>query len=143
FGETGVTKIAEPAREVEKAKREPPPPPPAAVPLGKIEVLSGTPGRIFVDGGDTGRDAPGTVENVIAGSHTVEVRTDTKYGQATVEVREHATAAVEVELNRSNVGSLQIVTHTPGAIITVNGKQLEPGSNTVQDLPAGSHQVRV
>jgi hypothetical protein len=100
--------------------------------------------EVFVDG-EKKDAAPTLVSDLVEGPHTVEVR---KEGlppfRQVVTVVGGERVKIEAVLNqRAPTGTLRIITHTPGAQVSVDGEPKGPANQELADLRPGQHVVDI
>lgn len=113
---------------------------------GALHVTSQPEGAlIFVDGDPVDRRTPAVIENLVIGTHTVELRQDgyEDWCQAVVIIQER-TLVIQAALapSRHSRGALLVLSHPPGAAISIDGNptgKLTP--QRISGLTAGSHRV--
>lgn len=113
---------------------------------GSVLVASDISGAaIYVDGEPRG-STPTVIDNVTAGIHQIEVRSEGFQTQAqTVEIRAGERARVEVQL-RPDVppgGTLVVVTQPRGASVVLDGEALGAGPVTRENVSPGEHILEV
>jgi C1A family cysteine protease len=114
---------------------------------GSISVTSSPSGaRIWLDGVDTGKNAPNTLSSVASGAHTVALKLSgyTDYSTS-VTVTGGQTTAVAGTLSAIQVGSLSIQSNPTGATIFIDnenqGAIVTP--TTISSITPGSHSVKL
>jgi hypothetical protein len=111
---------------------------------GSILVTADVAGAdVYVDG--VRKDAaPALVGDLIEGSHTVEVRKDPLPPfKAVVNVIGNQQAKVEARIGAGAVGSLRVVSSTPGATVFVDGESKGPVNQEIPNLHPGQHIIEV
>jgi len=111
---------------------------------GAILVTADVAGAdVYVDG--VRKDsAPALVSDLLEGSHTVEVRKDPLPPFRTVvNVIGNQQVKVEARIGAAAVGSLRVVSSTPGAIVFVDGEQKGRANEEIPNLKVGQHIVEV
>lgn len=113
---------------------------------GALLVTSDVAGAdVYVDGQRVDA-APTLVQNLLEGSHTVEVK---KEGippwRQVVNVIGNQQTKVEARLteNMPKAGSLRVICNAPGAEILFDGEPKGPANVTIPNLPAGQHILEV
>ncbi len=119
---------------------------PAAVPAattGSLEVTSDIPdAAIFLDGQDTGRTTPATLEGLPAGSHQLRVRTDCAQAEANLTVEAGKTVSSNLQLV-AGTGILEIASTPPGAMVLVDGVMAGSSPIALDDVACGEHTVDI
>jgi hypothetical protein len=111
---------------------------------GSILVTADVAGAdVYVDG--VRKDAaPALVSDLIEGSHTVEVRKDPLPPFKTVvNVIGNQQVKVEARIGAGAVGSLRVVSSTPGAVVFVDGEQKGKANEEIPNLKPGQHIIEV
>ena len=104
-----------------------------------VQTGPGQTGRIFVDGVDSGTDAPGTV-TVPAGNHLVQVKGDCLSGVGSADVRDGKVARIEVDIQP--IGGFAEIRATPeGATATLDGAGTHLPAAV--ELTCGPHELVV
>ncbi len=105
-----------------------------------VKSKSGGEGAIFVDGEDTGRTTPATLEGLAAGSHMVQVKGDCVSAVQQVNIDPDELSTLELDLKPLG-GFLQITTSPSSATVTVDGKLQQNKSG----IPAacGDHKLTI
>ncbi len=118
-----------------------------------IEVVTGeiyinneqTGFRVYVDGLDTGKEAPVLLPSIPVGEHHVELRTECTYQKKKIVVREGLVERAEFQLTSFDVDKppmeeVIINSQPEGAIIVLDGKEV---GNTPWrgPVPCGNHDV--
>ncbi|MCK4270595.1 MAG: PEGA domain-containing protein, partial [Methanogenium sp.] len=119
-----------------------------SAPTGNIRVTSDpNPASIYVDG-VFGGSTNDWVYDLLAGSHTVEVRKEGYYpASRTVQVSDGGTTNVAFQLT-SEAGTVEVTSSPPGATVYIDdlnkGTTSESsGTLTISEVPVGERQVRV
>jgi hypothetical protein len=103
---------------------------------------------IYLDGYPTGNRTPTTLFNLLAGSHTVQLR---KKGHVTwndeVTIREEKTSNLLVTLSRTEPtlsGSAEIGSIPPGAAVTLDGIKVRQHTPAIfESIATGTHTLKV
>lgn len=108
---------------------------------GELYVsVQGEPGRVFLDGVDTGLNTPATVAGVEVGSHQVEVRGTCGLASASVDVVEGRIARLDVRYQIVG-GFVEIRTRPAEADVSIDGRVVGQGPTLAQELGCGEHVV--
>jgi len=104
-----------------------------------VQTGPGQTGRIFVDGADSGVDAPGTV-TVPAGNHLIQVKGDCLSGVGSADVSDGKVARLEVDMQP--IGGFAEIRATPkGALATLDG--VSTPLPAAVELTCGPHELVV
>jgi hypothetical protein len=111
---------------------------------GQVLVTADVAGAdVYVDG--VRKDAaPALIGDLIEGAHTIEVRKDPLPPFKTVvNVIGNQQVKVEARIGAAAVGSLRVVSTTPGAEVMVDGEPKGPANAEIPNLHVGQHIVEV
>ncbi|MCB9795779.1 MAG: PEGA domain-containing protein [Alphaproteobacteria bacterium] len=107
---------------------------------GKLEVkvANGTAGRVFVDGEDTGKNAPAVIDGLSSGNHMVQVKGDCLGAFTQVDVSPGRLTTIELTLEAQ--GGFAEISVTPAAAkVTINDDPLDVPAAI--ELPCGEHRL--
>lgn len=108
---------------------------------GAVQVLTDATGaRIQVDGVDTRLKAPGILVDVPAGQHSIVLIQRCRRGEATVEVVDGDSVAVEITLEEIP-GSLLVRPDPPEAEVTIDGASVDGPTDVPTVIGCGEHTV--
>lgn len=108
--------------------------------VSSIRVL-GRGGEILLDGQPTGQAAPAVLTGVAPGDHEIELRTETRFGKATVTALERRLVSVRPMPNQPRVFLLRLDSEPAGAELTLDGRSLGTAPVEVPEVHAGEHTL--
>jgi hypothetical protein len=111
---------------------------------GAIQVnVPNTPGEIVLDGFNTGKFNPATIDSVQPGDHEVELRYGCLVGKVTVAVQSGQTAKVAPRMNNlGGEGTLRFKGLPAGAEVFVDNRPIE-GADKGVPLKCGGHNISI
>jgi hypothetical protein len=115
----------------------------APVPIyGSLNITANVAAQIYIDDKSTGETTPYLMNQVLEGSHSIELRANGyKPYRQTMEVQEGKTLPVSAALQEEEkTGSLNITANTMAAV-EVDGKHIGHAPTTVKDLSLGKKTV--
>jgi len=104
-----------------------------------VDLAAGQEGRIFIDGADSGVDAPGSVADVAAGNHMIQVKGACLSAAGQVDIAPGRLAELSLTMKPLG-GFVQVKTEPTSAEIMVDGY---PKGENMFDLPCGTHTITV
>lgn len=116
--------------------------PATALAAGGVQVEASESGAsIFIDGADTGMEAPGTIMGLSDGRHVVTVRDGCYVGEAVVEITPMTVVPVTVTLEPGQ-GSIVVQPVPVDARVELDGKVLKGGAGKEHEVSCGPHTVQ-
>ena len=101
-----------------------------------VSIPDGESGRIYIDGVDTGKDAPHVLKNIAPGTHKVEVRGDCTI--ASSEVTVVAGSPAQIDLQPTSMGGfVEIEVNPATAKIYLNDQPIGTGPNIGLEVDCG------
>ena len=107
---------------------------------GEVEIIlpEGQSGTVYLDGRDTGKVAPTTLEGITEGTHQLQVRGDCTIGSTEILVTEGQQE--RVELNLQSMGGFVEVEVTPAnAKIFLDDRPIGTGPSIGMEIDCGRH----
>jgi len=95
---------------------------------------------VFLDGQDTGQDAPTMLKSIAAGNHMVQVKGDCLSAVAQVDVVAGRVARSEMSLE-SLGGFVEIQTNPDNASVSLDGEPLDGAGYFAVDAACGAHSI--
>lgn len=105
-----------------------------------VNLADGQTGRVFLDGQDTGKDAPTMLKSIAVGNHMVQVKGDCLSAVAQVDVAAGRVARTEMTLE-SLGGFVEIQTTPDTASVTLDGQKLDGTGYFAVDAACGEHEI--
>lgn len=125
------------------AESPPPPTPEPALPVasGDLFIQSPSVARIWMDGVDSGKDAPGVLSGVAAGPHAIRLISGCTFAEGTVEVASGVVSRLELAPKLVDV-AMSATSEPPGARLAVDGVVVGTTPIAAGTLPCGGHALR-
>ncbi|MCB9746207.1 MAG: PEGA domain-containing protein, partial [Alphaproteobacteria bacterium] len=104
----------------------------------EVKVANGTAGRVFIDGEDTGKDAPTVIDGLAAGNHMIQVKGNCLGAFTQVDVSPGRMTTIELTMEAQG-GFAEIAVTPAGAKVTINDDPLDVPAAI--ELPCGEHRL--
>jgi len=109
----------------------------------KIEVTSDAPGKILLDGRDTGFMTPYVLSGVPVGSHAITVVGPGKRGRGKIMAERRGNQSLRIQWSEDVTGSVRVDSGVAGANVSLDGRSIGKVPQLFSNIPTGKHSVSV